>query len=235
MKRLLVLLSALLLATLVSCGSAGNSPVIAATSPSQSYPAEPRILVIGDSTTWTIPAPMVGAEQLWPNILEDRLIASGINVRIENRGFSGGTVRDGIRRLDQGVYNLSFDTLIVSFGLNDAYDMAVPPEEFKALMRRFIALRDTRSPKASVVLLEPPVSDDPMRAPFLIYYRSALRQLGDEYADKQVYVVNLAEAYSLDDPGFVEPAGHRVHPNAYGHQHIADLLWLKLSTTALHY
>ncbi|MFG6468849.1 GDSL-type esterase/lipase family protein [Roseateles sp. BYS87W] len=143
--------------------------------------------------------------------------ALGPQVRLVNAGVSGTDSAAAVHRLQTQVLDAAPDLVVVEFGVNDPWlDPAVRGSSFEALLRRLL---QASKPPAVVVL--------------------GLTQQGNQPRDAVDVQLQLAAHYALPALDFGRwmqarvDAGHDrwaalydepVHPNAVGHQRIAQAL-----------
>jgi acyl-CoA thioesterase-1 len=87
------------------------------------------VVVLGDSLSAGYLLPQDAA---FPNVLEEALRASGMNVEIANAGVSGDTARGGLERLDWAVPE-GTQAVIVELGANDMLRGTDPAQTRDAL------------------------------------------------------------------------------------------------------
>ncbi|MGM9484350.1 GDSL-type esterase/lipase family protein [Roseateles sp. NT4] len=151
-------------------------------------------------------------EKGWAALLAQSL---GPKVKLVNAGVSGTDSAAGVQRLDKQVLDAAPDLVIVEFGVNDQWlDPAVRGSSYEAILRKLLT---ARKPPAVVVL--------------------GLTQQGNQPRDATDIQLKLAAHYgltALDFGGWMQArvdAGQDrwsalydepVHPNAVGHQRIAQ-------------
>lgn len=170
------------------------------------------IAVLGDSLTAGLG---VAADEAFPARLESRLRSEGYEYRVVNAGVSGDTTAGGLRRVDW-VLRVRPVVVVVALGANDGLRGQSPAAMGKNL--EAIIARLTAS--GSRVLLAG------MRMP-PNYGAEYTREFAGVFPDvaRRTHVALmpfLLEGVAAD-PRFLQPDG--LHPNAAGHQIIADRLW----------
>ncbi|RZL33773.1 MAG: SGNH/GDSL hydrolase family protein, partial [Rubrivivax sp.] len=161
-------------------------------------------------------------ENGWAALLARSL---GPRVTLVNAGVSGTDSAAGVQRLQAQVLDKSPDLVIVEFGVNDQWlDPAVRGSSYEAILRRLLS---AKKPPAVVVL--------------------GLTQQGNQPRDATDIQLKLAAHYGLASLDFgrwmqarVDAGQDRwaalydepVHPNATGHQRIAQALAETLRTVA---
>lgn len=195
------------------------------------WDAEHVICVAGDSLTHTIPGSngTTGAvgEDLWAFRLTNRLRDKGASVRLINKGFGGSIIPQAHKRLRSGFYDVPYDLLVVSYGMNDAAADQTGETRYKDGLRAFVTHRNRHRPDATVVICGPSSTDDANRTPYIGNYRTWASQVAAEYgAAERVYYVDLSTSYAASaTASFGESvAGTLVHANIVGQSQLADVI-----------
>jgi acyl-CoA thioesterase-1 len=225
---------AAILAGTIACGSRDEPPArreatslaastVAAPKPvsdgQTSAPAEPRVVVLGDSLTAGLG---LAVDEAYPALLEQRLTAAGFRYHVINAGISGDTSAGGVSRLESALEG-NVRILIVALGANDGL-RGLPPEQLKTNLSQIIERAQAR--EISVILAG-------MEAP---------PNFGAEYttAFHDVYPA-LAKHYRLPLVPFLLAgvAGipelnqrDQMHPTAEGDRIVADTVWKALEPVA---
>lgn len=176
-----------------------------------------RIIFFGDSLTEGYKLPR---EQAYPAIIERDLGAAGISRSVENAGVSGDTTADGRDRIHSELTG-TIGVFMVALGANDAEDdlpFSVPEQNLNAIIG---AVR-SYAPEAKIIVAG-------LKHPRLM----STGQIND-YQAMFARVATANGAVFL--PDFLDGvAGHselllsdKIHPNAAGHQMIADTVWKTL-------
>ncbi len=168
-----------------------------------------RIVFLGDSLTAGLGLP---EDEAFPALVERRLRAAGLAVRVVNAGVSGDTSAGGLSRLDW-LLRQSPDVLFVSLGANDGL-RGLSPEMTERNLRQIV--ERGRTAGARVVLAG-------MKLP---------PNYGTEYVQRfEAVFPRLARELDVEwIPFLLEGVGGRrslnqadgIHPNAAGHRKIAD-------------
>lgn len=157
----------------------------------------------------------------------------------ENRGVGGDTVRHLAARWEEDVIVEQPDVLTVMIGINDVWRRfgdrpleAVPADEYVSTL--VTLLRQATSETGAEILVGSPYvieadKSDPMRAAMDIYgglVKTVADEVGAEFVDVQAAFDRVLETTTSTDW-----ADDRVHPNAAGHQVIADVFLEALGAT----
>jgi acyl-CoA thioesterase-1 len=173
--------------------------------------AEPVVVALGDSLTAGLG---VAAYEAYPARLEARLRREGYAYRVVNAGVSGDTTAGGLRRV-AWVLRAHPAVVLVALGANDGL-RGQPPPAIRANLEEIV--RRLRAAGAGVLLAG-------MRAPsnygaeytraFAALFPAVAREAGVAFVPFPLEVIT--------DRRLVQADG--LHPNAAGHQAIADRLW----------
>jgi acyl-CoA thioesterase I len=189
--------------------------LIAAAAVAHGAPPERVIVVFGDSLT---AGAGVAADEAFPARLQERLRREGYAYRVVNAGVTGDTTAGGLRRLDW-VLRAKPEVVVLALGANDGL-RGLSVDRMKANLR---AIVERLSGEGARVLLAgmrvpPNYGDDYARA-----YEQAFAEVARR--EKTPLMPFLLDGVAAD-PRLNQPDGS--HPNAAGHQVIADRLWLHL-------
>ena len=180
------------------------------------------IVVLGDSLAAGLG---VEREEAFPSLLQDKIDAVGLPYRVLNAGFSGDTTAGGLRRL-AWVLKRKPDVFVLELGGNDGL-RGLAPEETKKNLNAIIDRVRRINPEAVILL-----SGMQMPQNMGEEYTSAFRALFPAVAqDKQVALI----PFLLEGVGGV-PAlnqGDMIHPNAKGHELVAENVWRVLEPLLL--
>jgi len=195
-----------------SATPASSTPASALPAPTSATEAgPPRVVFLGDSLTAGYG---LGEEQAFPALLEERLAARGLPVRVVNAGVSGDTSAGGLARLDW-VLAARPDVLVVELGANDGLrglDLAATEANLRAIVER------GRQAGARVLLVG-------MRLPpnYGPEYADAFEALFPRLADElDVPLVPFLLAGVGGEPELNLADG--IHPNAEGHRRVAAVV-----------
>lgn len=178
-------------------------------STTESRKAQTTIVAFGDSITAGYGIELTEA---YPKLLEELLLARGLDVRVINSGVSGETTAGGLRRA-QFVADRKPDIVLVALGGNDML-RGIPPENTKENLAQIIAIFQ----KAGIQVV------------LAGMYASA--NLGEAYVNEfnalypalaRTYVIPLVpfllEGVALD-PALNQ--ADRIHPNQSGARIVAE-------------
>jgi acyl-CoA thioesterase-1 len=174
--------------------------------------AAPVVVALGDSLTAGLG---VAADEAWPARLGARLRREGYPHRVVNAGVSGDTSAGGLRRLDWALRSQP-EIVIVALGANDGL-RGLPVDALAENLERIV--ERLRAAGVRVLLAGmrmPPNYGDAYTRAFAQAYAAVARRTG-------VPLVPFLLDGVAADPALNQADG--IHPNAAGHQAIADRLW----------
>jgi len=170
------------------------------------------IAALGDSLTAGLG---VAADEAYPARLEARLRSEGYAYRVVNAGVSGDTTAGGLRRVDW-VLRAKPEIVVVALGANDGL-RGQSPSAMRANLETIVARLTARGARVLLAGMRMPPN----------YGAEYTREFAAIYPDVARRTRVALMPFLLDgvvaDPRFLQPDG--VHPNAAGHQIIADRLW----------
>lgn len=207
-------LSILLALGLASCGNEAPAPqspptTAAVEAPASAVPVagpERHILALGDSL---FAGYRLGRNQGYPEVLEARLRAQGINAQVTNAGVSGDTTAAGRQRVTFIVDGLATrpDLAIVELGGNDLL-RGIPPSETRANLAAILAeLRKRKIPVLLMGMRAPPN----LGADFVAEFDALYPALAKEY-DTALVPFFLEAIYARPELN----QDDRIHPTAEG-------------------
>jgi lysophospholipase L1-like esterase len=205
MRRQLLPIACLLVATSALAGGAGREPI--------------RVLLVGDSITAG-----VVSEPKGPSYAQRLGALLGDGYAVTNIGVNGTTSEDWTTPPFDAEIESNMPARIASLlvGSNDAVGFLesrrIPPEEYGAIILR-LAERLAGLGAERVILMTPPPIHYPKATEFLIAYRDRILSL----CWAKEWLVCGPDLYELldRDTDFEED---NVHPNAGGHGKIAEAL-----------
>lgn len=174
--------------------------------------AEPVIVALGDSLTAGYG---VAAHEAYPALLEAILRREGYPYRVVNAGVSGDTTAGGLRRVDW-VLRARPEVAIVALGANDGLrglSVVRMRENLARIVRRL------QAGGARVLLAGmrvPPNYGAAYAREFAAAFPAVARQTGARLMPSLLDGVAAQPALSQEDG---------IHPNAAGHQVLAEQLW----------
>lgn len=204
---------------LSACGSSqkatvGEAPALGR-SPSTVVPAaddRPLLVALGDSLTAGLG---LDATEAYPAVLQARLDAAGLTLRVVNAGVSGDTSAGGVSRLDLA---LSGDVrvLIVALGGNDGL-RALPVDALRANLSKILAQANAREIATILAGMEAPPN---LGADYTRAFRATYASLAKDHG--VTFVPFLLEGVAGVER-LNQPDG--IHPTAEGARAVADHLW----------
>lgn len=204
------------MASLLAAGC-GREPEPAAPRPTSPADSRPLVLCVGTSLTAGYG---LDPGQAWPALLQARLDAAQIPLRVVNAGVSGETSAGALGRIDW-LLRQPPRVLLLETGANDALrglDLGPLRANLAAILARAKAL----SPPPELVVFEmdvPPNYGAPYRAELRALYPAVARAAG---ATLMPFFLDGVAGH----PELNLPDG--IHPNAAGHRRIVDNVWRAL-------
>jgi acyl-CoA thioesterase-1 len=180
------------------------------------------VLVLGDSLSEGFRLPPGDA---WPMLVAEKLHGIDPKFQVINASASGGTTAGGLRRLSTHLGN-KVDIFVLELGINDAF-RGVPVEQIRQNLQSIIDKVRGRSPNAAIVVVGmqfPIVTNDDD-------YVTAFGKMFGELSQQNhaVLVPYLLKGVAGDPALNLED---RIHPNAAGHQILAETVWRVLEPVA---
>jgi acyl-CoA thioesterase I len=205
----------------VACGDeSGNTATSPAAEPSQPAAtatpreARPAVVFLGTSLTAGLG---IAPEQAFPALIQERIDAADIALRVVNAGVSGDTSAGGLRRIDwllrEPVY-----MLVLELGANDmlrGQDVAAMRTNLQAIIDR----TREKHPRVRLVIAgmqSAPNLGDAYATAFAESFASLARENG------ATLIPFLLEGVAAA-PELNQPDG--IHPTSDGHRVIADRIW----------
>lgn len=184
-------------------------------------PPVKTILVFGDSLSDGF---RLKRSEAYPALLTEKLRATGLRFQILNASASGGTTEGGLRRLGPHLKR-RIDIFVLELGINDAF-RGIAVERIRRNLQEIIDQLKVHDPAARLIIVGmqlPNYSDDD--------YITAFGQMFGQLAEKNhaALVPYLLEGVA-GNPNLNLPDG--VHPNAAGHQILAENVWRVLEPIA---
>lgn len=211
---LLSRVSIVVVAALCACGGTVEPAPATTPSPAVATPTEPvedavDIVVLGDSLAAGLGLP---SDQAWPAVVEQRLKAEGLAVRVQNAGVSGDTTAGGRARIDW-LLKRSPEVVVVELGGNDLL-RGLPVDAMEDNLAAILDAVTASGARAVLVAIQAPptVGPDHQAAVRAVYERLGARTdvaLADGFLDSVMGKPELLQADGL-------------HPTAAGHKLLAD-------------
>ncbi|MFZ9724029.1 MAG: arylesterase [Burkholderiaceae bacterium] len=178
---------------------------------------EATILIFGDSLS---AAYGLARHQGWVSLLQQRLKASNLNYKVENRSLSGETTFGGLERLPRALAQVKPKLVVLQLGANDGLrglDLRTTRSNLKAMIEMSL----TAKAKVVVVGVRLPPN---LGATYLREFDAIVPSLAKELQVAAVpamlkgFAANLS--YFQDD---------QIHPNAKAQPVILETLWKTMS------
>jgi acyl-CoA thioesterase-1 len=201
------------LALAVACTAA--SLLLPAAAPADD--ARPAVVCLGDSLTAGYG---LSAEEAWPALIQSRIDAQGLSLRVVNAGVSGDTSAGALRRVDW-LLQLPISVLVVALGGNDLL-RGQDPAALRRNLEAIVARTREAHPDARFVIAgmrAPPNLGSRYAQAFEAVYPEVARAAG-------AALVPFLLAGVAGDPELNQVDG--IHPTAAGQRIIAETVWQAL-------
>ena len=172
----------------------------------------------------------LSSSQAWPALIQRRINALHMPYQVINAGRNGDTSGGGVMRIEQYLHD-PVDVFILELGINDLPRGILPTQTAANLQKIIDHVKETH-PKSRMVLagMEVPslaipreismFLNDPVVAAFRNIFGEVARHNNMAYIPFLLKgVAGIAHLNLMD----------RIHPNAQGHQIIAENVWEVLS------
>lgn len=173
------------------------------------------LLILGDSLSAGYG---VTRAQAWPSLLQERLHAMGLDVRVVNASISGETSSSGRARLPSLLERHRPRWVVIELGANDG----LRGLSLEALRANLIAMCDQAHAAGALPILAgmrlPPNYGSVYTSQFAAIYAELGRQI--------VTIPFLLDGVA-GDPDFNQQDG--IHPNAKGHKRMLENAWAVLA------
>ena len=175
------------------------------------------ILFFGDSLTAGYG---LDREQAFPALVQARIDSLGWNFEVFNAGLGGETSAGGLRRIDW-LLRRPIDVFVLELGANDGL-RGVDPKDTHANLQQIVERVKAKNPKAALV-----IAGMQMPPNLGAEYAEAFAAIFPALAEKNAaaLIPFLLEGVG-DQPALNLPDGN--HPNAAGHQIVAETVWTTL-------
>lgn len=179
----------------------------------------PRVVVLGDSLTAGLGLDPVDA---YPTLLQQKLDAAGIELKVVNAGVSGDTSAGGLSRVDLALEG-DVRVMVVALGGNDAL-RALPVDSLRRNLSSIIERARSRDVTVVLAGMEAPPNFGPD-------YGSSFRRVFQELAKQ--YDIPLIP-FLLEGVAGVDRLNQTdgIHPTAEGARMVAEHVWLTLEPIA---
>ena len=169
---------------------------------------EKVIVVLGDSLSAGYGVRM---EEAWPSLLEKKINASGIKVRIINAGISGDTTSGGLYRLPKLINAHTPDLIILELGGNDGLRGMSIKKVIKKNLDTMINIAREASAEVALIGVELPPNYGPS---YTMSFKNMYVELSRQY-ELTLIQGSIQEMVRLN---YMQADG--IHPNPEGHQMI---------------
>jgi acyl-CoA thioesterase-1 len=175
-----------------------------------------NVLFFGNSLTAGYGLSDAPAQSL-PGLIQEKLDAAGIDVKVINAGKSGDTTRGGLARIDRHL-NIPIDVFVLELGINDVMRGISPQISLKNL-QAIIDKVKTKFPETKLVLLGMEIPSF-IQGIFAEEFRAIFKKLAatNNMSFLPFLLAGVAGKKHLN-------LGDMLHPSAEGYKVIADNVW----------
>jgi lysophospholipase L1-like esterase len=189
-----------------------------------------RILMISDSIgIGSLGGDYVDSD-MYPWKVRNYFRGNGKDVRLIHKGYGGMTSTDVEVNRKYNAYDVDDPSLIMyAIGTNDTsggFD-STKQSTYDANVRAFIAWKQLRYPRATLIMFGPSPAEDATREANMVLARGIVSAAVTAAADQKVLYVDLGAAFTATDTtkyNATEGAGTRVHLNTAGHSAVYGVI-----------
>lgn len=172
------------------------------------------ILFFGDSITAGYG---LETEEVFPNLIQQRLDSLGYDYTVINAGLSGETTAGGLNRIDW-VLKQNVEIFVLELGANDGL-RGVPLAETRSNLNRIVDYVQEKNSETKIILagmqIPPNLGED---------YTTEFRDLFPELAEKEnIYLIPFILEGVAGDPDLNQQDG--IHPTAEAQPILVDNIW----------
>ena len=196
-------------------GVTAGSAVAASSAAASAGDVRPRLVVLGDSLTAGLG---LGPDEAYPALLQRRVDAAGLALRVVNAGISGDTSAGGLSRVDLALEG-DVRVLVVALGANDGL-RGLPTDAMQRNLARIIERAQATGAAVLLAGMEAPPN-------FGQTYTAAFRRVYVDLAhDYRVALLPFLLEGVAGVDGLNQADG--LHPTAEGDRVVADHVWAAL-------
>lgn len=177
------------------------------------------ILFFGDSITAGYG---IDQSRAFPAVIQQKIDSVGLNYSVINGGLSGETSAGGLRRIDW-VLQRKVDVMILELGGNDGL-RGIELSSTKDNLQKIIEKAQAKYPGMKIIIAGmqvPPNLGVDYTKEFMDLYPSLAKENDLPLIPTILNKVGGYDEYMQTD---------QIHPNAAGHEIVADVIWEKLKT-----
>ena len=155
--------------------------------------------------------------QAFPNLIQEKIKAAGMNYRVINAGLSGETSAGGLNRIDW-VLNQPVDIFVLELGANDGL-RGVPLESTRNNLQGIIDKVNDKNPDVKIIIagmMVPPNMGEDYGTEFTTIFPDLARE-------NDIGLIPFLLADVAGNPDLNLPDG--IHPNIKGQKIVTENIW----------
>ncbi len=180
------------------------------------------LLIYGDSISAGYG---MSANEQWSVILQNKINAESLNIKVVNASVSGETTSGGLVRINQVINSTKPDYLLLELGGNDAL-RGYPPKKISSNLSEMIKIAQLSNIKVFLMQIKIPPN---YGSRYQEAFESIYKKISDE-ANVRLIPFMLEEVALNKD--LMLPDG--IHPKASAQPLIADFIYLQLKPLLIH-
>ena len=180
------------------------------------------LLIYGDSISAGYG---MSANEQWSVILQNKINAESLNIKVVNASVSGETTSGGLVRINQVINSTKPDYLLLELGGNDAL-RGYPPKKISSNLSEMIKIAQLSNIKVFLMQIKIPPN---YGSRYQEAFESIYKKISDETNVRLIPFMLEEVALNKD---LMLPDG--IHPKASAQRLIADFIYLQLKPLLIH-
>ena len=180
------------------------------------------LLIYGDSISAGYG---MSANEQWSVILQNKINAESLNIKVVNASVSGETTSGGLVRINQVINSTKPDYLLLELGGNDAL-RGYPPKQISSNLSEMIKIAQLSNIKVFLMQIKIPPN---YGSRYQEAFESIYKKISDETNVRLIPFMLEEVALNKD---LMLPDG--IHPKASAQPLIADFIYLQLKPLLIH-
>ena len=180
------------------------------------------LLIYGDSISAGYG---MSANEQWSVILQNKINAESLNIKVVNASVSGETTSGGLVRINQVINSTKPDYLLLELGGNDAL-RGYPPKKISSNLSEMIKIAQLSNIKVFLMQIKIPPN---YGSRYQEAFESIYKKISDETNVRLIPFMLEEVALNKD---LMLPDG--IHPKASAQPLIADFIYLQLKPLLIH-
>ena len=180
------------------------------------------LLIYGDSISAGYG---MSANEQWSVILQNKINAESLNIKVVNASVSGETTSGGLVRINQVINSTKPDYLLLELGGNDAL-RGYPPKKISSNLSEMIKIAQLSNIKVFLLQIKIPPN-------YGSWYQEAFESIYKKISDEtNVRLIPFMLEEVALNKDLMLPDG--IHPKASAQPLIADFIYLQLKPLLIH-